>query len=390
MNRRRCLVPGLTLILLLAGLARGDVESERLAQYRKPVDIAVRRALSYLARQQAAAPVKNGSFPGAFGTTNAIPALVAMAFLSKGYTPGSGPYGQEINRCLDYILSHKPANGYLNRGGRMYGHGIATLFLSEVSGMVDQRRQRQIDALLPLALRVILDAQKVTKQPVHQGGWRYEPHSRDSDLSLTGWSLMALRSAKLNGAPVPDKAIADAGGFVRMCWKHDGRAGDHLGYYFWANRARQIEYVKAAMKRPGGFGYMPYQDRYLGKKRWCLDHHSATLPMTGVGLLCLELTGHHGDVMTTRAGDTLLRHLNNPTGFIQCWQHEYGTYYCSQGMFQLGGRYWETFGEALYKYLLPRQLADGSWKGSNGPVYPTAMYTLALTVSYRQLPIYQR
>ena len=40
----------------------------------------------------------------------------------------------------------------------------------------------------------------VEKKPQHQGGWRYQPHSRDSDLSLTGWAVMALRSARLNGA----------------------------------------------------------------------------------------------------------------------------------------------------------------------------------------------
>jgi hypothetical protein len=60
-------------------------------------------------------------------------------------------------------------------------------------------------------------------------------------------------------------------------------------------------------------------------------------------------------------------------------------------MFQLGGKYWDEFAPAMYKYLLPRQKADGSWhRKDNGDVYPTAMFVLALTVSHRQLPIYQR
>ena len=59
-------------------------------------------------------------------------------------------------------------------------------------------------------------------------------------------------------------------------------------------------------------------------------------------------------------------------------------------MFQLGGNYWEAFGTRMYNHLLRTQDNDGAWRSSQDAVYPTAMYTLALTVSYRQLPIYQR
>ena len=73
---------------------------------------------------------------------------------------------------------------------------------------------------------------------------------------------------------------------------------------------------------------------------------------------------------------------------------EYATYYAAQGMFQLGGRHWEEFGAAMYRHLLPRQSAEGFWAQSGsadvGAAYATSMYVLALTVSYRQLPIYQR
>ena len=77
-------------------------------------------------------------------------------------------------------------------------------------------------------------------------------------------------------------------------------------------------------------------------------------------------------------------------GFIKDGSHEYATYYCSQGMFQLGGKYWETFAPAMYDDLLRKQKPNGAWSTNQGEVYPTAMYVLALTVSYRQLPIYQR
>ncbi len=38
-------------------------------------------------------------------------AVVGMAFLSKGHTPGYGPYGDTINRCIDYVKRSQNADG---------------------------------------------------------------------------------------------------------------------------------------------------------------------------------------------------------------------------------------------------------------------------------------
>jgi hypothetical protein len=112
------------------------------------------------------------------------------------------------------------------------------------------------------------------------------------------------------------------------------------------------------------------------------------ITLTGVGLLCLELTGFHGDAETTKAGDCILLDMvkipNEEHGF-------YGTYYSAQGMFQLGGKYWEKYSEWMYSTWLPKQRQDGSWQERGGREgYATAIMVLALTVPYRQLPIYQR
>jgi hypothetical protein len=74
----------------------------------------------------------------------------------------------------------------------------------------------------------------------------------------------------------------------------------------------------------------------------------------------------------------------------------YAMYYCSQATFQLGDEYWEKFARQMYQILLGAQQADGSWPQASGEgdgggtYYPTAMAILALSVPYRQLPIYQR
>ena len=57
--------------------------------------------------------------------------------------------------------------------------------------------------------------------PADLGGWRYlQLHymGADSDLSVTGWHLMFLRSARNAEFNVPQKYIDEAMSFVHRCW----------------------------------------------------------------------------------------------------------------------------------------------------------------------------
>lgn len=283
--------------------------------------------------------------------TCALPALAGMACLAKGHVPGDAKYGKLIDRALDYILSHHDEAGYFGEvgNGKMYAHAIATLFLTEVSGMVSKTRQAQIDAVLPKALRVIIDAQRIKKDKHHAGGWRYTPTATDSDTSCSGWCLMALRSARLNGAQVPEECIRDA-----VTYMH-----------------RHHNSQKGCFSYQGG------------------DQHAYTL--SGAGILCLELCGRHEDPDSLSAAKFLMSTYreklpNEPYGY-------YGLYYAAQGLFQLGGDDWKAFSEWMYETYLPRQQASGAWPrhgSENSEVYATAMTILAFAVPYRQLPVYQR
>lgn len=337
----------LAAVLALAGLAVAQEKADpAFAEWRDRVDPAVENALRYLARVQQ----PDGSFPEKYGDSTGIPALVGMAFLSKGHLPTEGPYVEALNRCIDFVLASQKAEGLFEKGsggtGPMYAHNISTLFLSEVSGMVDPGRQEKIARALPSALSLILRAQAVNKDERNRGGWRYHPGSKDSDTSCSGWALMALRSAKLNGASVPDSAINAAVDYLKR--HQDGKSGC--------------------------FGYSGTED------------HQKSL--TGMGLLCLELCGKHGTPETIKAADYVMRTFRD----IPSEQFEYyGNYYNSQGAFQIGGRYWEEFAPWMYATYLKKQESDGSWNSREaGRVYGTAMMTLAFTVPYRQLPIYQR
>ena len=343
---------------LTPGRLRADEADAALAKYNKPVDKAIDKALAYLAGKQ---HPKEGYFASNMGKSSAVTSLSVMAFLAKGYTPGTGPYGEVINRGIDFVMSCQKPNGLLvgaRASGPMYSHGMSTLMLSEVSGMVSEERQKRLDKTLSRAIRLILTAQKVKKQPAHQGGWRYQAASRDSDISLTGWQVMALRSARNNGAQIPKKAIDDAVGFILRCRARSGAKAPAGGV---------------------GFGYQP--------------GGGVGLARTGIAVACLELSGKHRSPESQAGGDWIFAHRAKTYGASYFY---YGLYYCAQGMFQLGGRHWQRFAPYMYEMMMKFQRKDGSWpqggggEAKAGTCYSTAIGVLAMSVSYRQLPIYQR
>lgn len=331
----------------LAVLSAARTQAQDKA-FEQEIDKSIDGGLAYLASVQ----LPDGSFPGEHGKGGAISALAGMAFLAKGYVPGEDQYGVCINKSVDYILGipdDKCFFGKVQEGnGKMYAHSICTLFLSEVSGMVDAARQARLDAVLPKAVKILLDAQNVKKNARDTGGWRYTQTSNDSDMSCSGWALMALRSCRLNGGRVPPDAIERAVAYV----KRHHNAGQ------------------------GNFVYQQGGDE------------SFPVTLTGAGILCLELCGRHNDPDSLRAARYLLRVYRELEGQERAF---YGMYYTAQGLFQIGGESWQVFSNWMYRTWMPKQGSDGGWGGQEvSRSYSTALMLLAFTVPYRQLPIYQR
>ena len=339
----------LLIALFCAGVAVGDrptiTGSEEMDER---VDKAIERALAHFAGKQEA----NGSFDQGSGAYPGMTGLAAMTFLSKGYLPGQGKYGDTLNRAIDWVLAKAEENGMTGLlsgggGGQMYSHGICTLFLTEVSGMVDRERQKKIDEVLPKAVQVILTSE-------HGGGWSYVPggigdgldkkdweKGSTGDLSISGWQLMSLRGARLNGAQIPPGAIRAA---VKYVLNHSD-------------------------PEAGTFGYQGKSD------------HAVTL--TGAGILCLELCGQRDPERSARSARYLMNVYEQLPGQ---GNGTYGLYYTSQGLFQTGGLAWRRFSRWMYDYWMNEQKSDGSFGGTVN----TAFVTLAFTVPYRMLPIYQR
>ena len=225
-----CLVAAALALAALAARASADEASPALAKYQEQLDTSLDRALAFLAKEQQS----DGCWAREGGSrvqrnVTGITSLALMAFLAKGHTPGVGPYGDCLNKGIDFILASQQPNGMLVRGdsghGPMYSHNISTLMLSEVSGMVDPPRQAKIDVVLGKALKAILSAQQMQKDERNAGGWRYQIDSRDSDISCTSWAIMALRSARNNGAVVPKDAIEKGLEYIMNCRDRGGSGG---------------------------------------------------------------------------------------------------------------------------------------------------------------------
>ncbi len=316
----------------------------------KDVDRSISQALVYLAKKQH----PDGAWViDSIGQSTASTSLAVMAFLAAGHTPGEGPYGEQIEKGIRWVIDHQEPNGLLihkTSHGPMYSHGISTLMLAEVVGMVGIEDADRCRRALEKAVRLILEAQSIPKNERHQGGWRYRPSDRDSDLSVTGWQLLALRASKDIGCDVPAESIDKAVEYVKQC----------------------------ATKGYKGFGYQPGS--------------GPTPTRSGTGILCLEVCGVHESPESVGGADYL---LERPLKFKDSYFY-YGVYYCSVGMFKLGGKYWEQSRDHLVPILLSKQDADGSWPSEHtsekrqGRTYTTSMAVLALAIEYRYLPIYQR
>ena len=331
-----------------------DVQDEPV---QPKVKEAVDKALAWLGQTQQ--PDGNWAHGGAAGTT-AVPSLAVMAFLARGHVPGQGSYGETINKAIDYVLDSQAAEGdkkglLAREDGNavMYEHGIATVMLAEVIGMVDDARRARIERALALAVQVIIDAQHPdghTKGDNDRGGWRYSPKAADSDISCTGWQLMALRGAANSGALVPKSVLEEGLGYVKRC------AVDS-----------------------GGFAYQP--------------HGGPNQARTGTGILSSILIGGNKNAPEVqKAGDYLL--ANPPDQHVEFYY--YAVYYDSQALNQLGGKYWQIVYPKLVDHLLSLKQDSGAFgpegggqENDAGDAYRTSMACLALCVPFRYLPLYQ-
>jgi hypothetical protein len=344
------------------------------------VDAAVHRGLQWLARQQQL----DGSFRTAAIGQPGVTSLCTLAFAAHGHLPGNGRYGERLERAAAYICMCQKSNGLVallapderpisrNVSASIgvpaaYNHAISALTLSELYGVNAQSNNARIKSVIENALQATLEMQRWSKAPADCGGWRYvviDHDDPDSDLSVTGWQLMFLRSARNSGFEVRKEPIDDAVQYVRRCYS-------------------QTYHTFQYAVEPG-------------------DHRSRS--MAGAGILALAHAGLHNSDEARFTGNWILdQSFDRYNTFIQFGQGEphdryhYALFTCCYGMYQLGGEHWRKFFPPVVRTLLANQRADGSWPADShmhdaqfGSAYTTSLVILSLGAANQLLPIFQR
>ncbi len=340
----------------------------------KALETSVDRGLAYLASRQEA----DGSFPTIPSGQPGVTSLCILAFLSRGHQPGVGRYGEQLNRAIDYVLACQRQDGLFSQQApgavwqryeashtAVYCHAISGLMLGEVFGQVSGGRAKAVKQAIEKGLKFTRELQVRAKPANDAGGWRYlRNNGPESDLSVTAWNLMFMRSARNAEFVIPQTYVDEATAYVRRCF--DPSTG--MFHY--------------ALSGGGGFG--------------------ASRGMAGAGILSLSMAGQHQTEMARTVGDWLLAHPYRRFGEVIGIYDKffYSTYYCSQAMAQLGGQYWDRFFPPLVDVLLGAQGPDGSWPPEQaletsevsvfGNALSTALAVLSLTPPYQLLPVYQR
>jgi len=292
----------------------------------KKVDQSVERALEWLASQQK----PDGAFPTSQHGQPGVTSLCTLAFLAQGHLPNEGKYGQTLEKSLNYIIACQRRNGLLaatgpngdtiNRGvgpgvgvAATYNHALAGIALCESYGMSGPKTTQKLKPVIEEALLASIEMGEWPKErDIDKGGWRYlhKKDQMDSDLSVTGWQLMFLRSAKNAGFDVTKERIDKAVGYVRRTFQQN----------------------------KGSFVY----------KLADPNGNRTSRGMAGAGILALAHSGLHQTDQALRASEWVLEsgfRRYNAAGSIKTGgrnddRYFYGLLTCAPAMYQMGGRHW--------------------------------------------------
>jgi hypothetical protein len=305
-------------------------------------------------------------------TDTACTGLALLAFLGAGHTERVGNHKETVRKGVAWLKSKQNAEGLVfdstDAGGHRgvgYPHAIAAMALAEAAGMAGKMRAPDTFAA---AQKAVDYAVKVHQRGDYDKlGWRYKPQDA-GDLSVTGWYVMLLKSAKIAGLNVPTESFLGALKFLDRVEKK-GQGGDK-------------GYGAASV-----FWYQPEN-----------EHGETAHRLTAIGTLARQFLG--AQPAETEAN---VAWYVEKGGLPDGWSAEktdlYYWYYGTMSTFLQQGDSWKKWNAAMLRTLGDNQRKDGDEKGSWDPigafagewgrVGQTALACLCLEVYYRY-PCYMK
>ncbi len=387
---------------------------------------AVELALRWLVQQQekrgphAGLWSLEGPYPDGGSEENRV-AATAMALLAlqgAGNTTVAGEHAAAVANAWQALLKTQTPAGrffissddHTSAAGRMYAHGQATMALCEAYGMT---REPRLEQAAQRAVQYCLDAQ------LPDGGWRYHlpdanvdglrvSWKNQGDLSVTGWFILALKTAEMAGlsGPAVEQAYRRVEAFLD-----------------------QLQIRPELIKKPAavaGVGEQP-QAEALADTVWGYDYQfnpygglrkfqPAISAEAILGRLFLgtspddpHVVAVVGRLLTDSpiafagppgGGGTMVNLVDMPRrSLVRHDQNVYAWYYITQVCHHLGGQPWREWNASMRELLPAHQEQRGPDKGSWSPVrdlfgvkggrlFTTALSACMLETYYRHLPLF--
>jgi hypothetical protein len=302
----------------------------------------------------------------------AVTGLSLLAFLGAGHTEKVGEYKGNVQKAVAWLKSKQDAEGMVwdtsddqaHHRAKGYPCAIATLGLAEAAGMANipdtkAAAQKAID---------YCTEKHQQGEGSDKGAWRYSPKA-EPDTSVSGWFIMALKSAKVAGLHVNPASFDGAIKYLDSVEKKDAGAA-------------------------GGSGYGPASHYWYMTNN---EHGQTAHRLTAIGNLARQFLGWKKEDLQgsvewfVNKGGVPKWGGNGESCDLYYW------YYGTLCVFQQGGDLWKRWNDSMKEALVTNQCKQGddagSWNvvgdfsGEWGRVGQTALGCLCLEVYYRYLQL---
>ena len=299
-------------------------------------------------------------------------ALALLVLLGDGNTHLAGPHKEPVRKGLTWLRSIQKSDGdyhdhvELGRQTAFYAHSQATLAMCEAYALTGD------PALKDSATKAV--GFLLASQHPSKGGWRYQPQDDKSmgDLSVTGWCLMALHTARMAKIDIPSETFGGASAFLDSVEVSNGSR----------------------------YKYLPND-----------PNNKMSPAMTAEGLLCRQWLGWPKNWPAMNDGVKFLLAPEQAPQWAAGRRNVYEWYYVAQTLHNIGGDDWKNWYGPVARLIIDHQKKAGSNKaptdimGSWGPkdprganeeysekagrLYLTALCLLVLETPYRHTPVYE-
>ena len=298
--------------------------------------------------------------------------MAILAFLGSGYDHRTGIYKQTLRKALLHLRGTQGANGCFGRVGKgspVTDHAVATQAIAEAYGLSEDSSLKPV---VEKGVEFILAAQN------DGAGWRYGIKDGQNDTQVTGWMVMALKSAKMAGF----KADYDTAFEGASAW-FDKVTGEKDGKF-------STGYTGPSQGSP----------RTVGAQEW-VDHPD----MSAINFSCQILMRRKG---WNSKHKTVKSQVSQCLKDLPKWKDKQVDflywYFATIGIYHVGGKNWERWEKAITKTLTANQRgwnkqdtdtfeavldehgswdSVGAWHGRGGRVWSTAAGCLTLQVVAR-------